>query len=70
MRYRKRKALLAERERIAKQWLSDNVDIGKKLETVVAARGSWNSFWLGLQDEISVDIPPDVRWHLQRSVGR
>jgi hypothetical protein len=64
--YRRQKAVRNGRKRTAQEWLSENQDIAKRLQSEAAAHVSWKSLWLGIEDETGVDIPKDVKWWLQK----
>jgi hypothetical protein len=67
--YRKKKALLAERERAAKEWLSANPDLAQRLQAETAKRVPWKTFWLDIEDRSDIDVPPEVKSWLQKCAG-
>jgi hypothetical protein len=59
----KTKVILAERQRVAKEWLAEHPDIAQRL----AKHIGWKTFFLEVEDEFDLGLPDAVKWWVKKS---
>jgi hypothetical protein len=68
--YRRAKAKRATKIQAALEWMSQHPEIASRLQAEADAHISWESMWLGLQDQTDIDIPLEVRWFLEKGIKK